>query len=48
MLLERRGDGGFARGGEPGEPDRVAALTAELLALGAAEGGVPGDVAGGG
>ena len=45
VLLERRRDRRLARRREPREPDRVAALAAELLALAAAEGRVPGDVA---
>lgn len=45
VLLEGGGDGGFARGGQAGEPDGEAALAAELVALVAGEGGVPGDVA---
>lgn len=45
VLLEGGGDGGFARGGEAGEPEGEAALGAEGCALGAGEGGVPGDVA---
>lgn len=45
VLLEGGGDGGFARGGEASEPDGEALLLAEGLALGAREGGVPGDVA---
>lgn len=45
VLLEGGGDGGFARGGEAGEPDGEALLLAEGLALGAGEGRVPGDVA---
>lgn len=46
VLLESGGDGGLSRGGEAGEPDCEAALGAELVALAAGEGGVPGDVAG--
>lgn len=46
MLLEGRGDGGLARGGETREPEGQAALLAELIALSSREGGVPGDVAG--
>lgn len=45
VLLEGGGDGGFARGGQAGEPDGEALLLAEGLALGAGEGRVPGDVA---
>lgn len=45
VLLQGGGDGGFARGGEACEPDGEALLFAEGLALGAGEGGVPGDVA---
>lgn len=44
VLLEGGGDGGFAGGGEAGEPDCEAALGAELVALAAGEGGMPGDV----
>lgn len=47
VLLQGRRDGGLARGGEAGEPEGEAALGAEGGALGAGEGGVPGDVAGG-
>jgi hypothetical protein len=44
-VLQFHGDGGFARGGEPGEPDCEAALVAEGAALGAGDGaGVVGDV----
>lgn len=46
VLLEGGGDGGFARGGEARQPDGEAALVAELVALTAGEGGMPGDVAG--
>ncbi len=45
MLLEGGGDGRLARGGQTGEPDGEATLLAELVALGALEGRVPGDVA---
>ena len=45
VLLKRSGYGGFARGGEAGEPEGEAALGAEGAALGAGEGGVPGNVA---
>lgn len=45
VLLEGRGDGRLARGREPREPDRVAALLAQSVALGAREGRMPGDVA---
>lgn len=46
VLLEGGGDGGFARGGEAGEPDGEAGLVAESGAFGVREGGVPGYVAG--
>lgn len=45
VLLEGGGDGGLARGAEAREPDGEALLLARGLALGAGEGGVPGDVA---
>lgn len=45
VLLEGGGDGGFARGGEARQPDCEAALAAQLVALAAREGGMPGDVA---
>lgn len=45
VLLEGGGDGGFARGRETGKPEGEAALLAELVALAAREGRVPGDVA---
>lgn len=45
MLLESGGHGGFARGGEAGEPNGEALLLAGFVALLAREGGVPGDVA---
>ena len=46
-LFEGYGDGGFAGGGEPGEPDCEAVLAAEGLADGGGNGaGVVGDVAG--
>ena len=45
VLLEGGGDGGLARGGEAGEPEGEAALAAELVALAAGEGRVPGDIA---
>ena len=48
MLFERRRDGRFAGRGEAGEPQREAALFAELGALGARERGVPCYVSGGG
>jgi hypothetical protein len=44
VLLERGCDGGFARGGQAREPDCEALLLAVLVALGAGEGRVPGDV----
>lgn len=44
VLLQRGGDGGFARGAEAREPEREALLSAELVALAAREGGVPGYV----
>ena len=47
VLLEGRGDGRLARRGEARQPEGDAALAAELGALGAGEGRVPGDVAGG-
>ena len=47
MLLEGCCDGGLARGGEAGEPDGEAALLAQVVALAAREGRVPGDVAAG-
>lgn len=45
VLLEGCGDGGLARGRETGQPQGEAALAVELVALGAREGRVPGDVA---
>lgn len=45
VLFQGRGDGGLARGREAREPDGEAALSAELVALVAREGRVPGDVA---
>jgi hypothetical protein len=45
VLLERRRDGRFSRRRETSEPDGEAGLLAELVALGAREGWVPGDVA---
>lgn len=45
VLLERGGDGGFARGREACQPDCEAALAAQLVALTAREGGMPSDVA---
>jgi hypothetical protein len=45
VLLQGRSDGGLARGREPREPDGEATLAAELVALVAREGGMPGDVA---
>jgi hypothetical protein len=42
VLFERGCDGGFSGGRETGEPDCEAALFAELVALVAGEGGVPG------
>lgn len=48
VLLEGGCDGGFARGGEAGEPDCEAALFAVGVAFTAGEAVVPGDVAGGG
>lgn len=45
VLLERRRDGRLSGRRETCEPDRVSALSAERLALAAAEGLVPGDVA---
>lgn len=45
VLLQGRGDGRLARSREAREPDGEAALAAELVALMAREGGVPGDVA---
>ena len=48
-LFEGYGDGGFAGGGQPGEPDCEAVLAAEGLADGGGDGaGVVGDVADGG
>lgn len=47
VLLEGRGDGGFARRGEPREPDCEAPLFAVGGAFSAGEGGVPCYVAGG-
>lgn len=45
VLLERGRDGGLARGRQAGQPDGEAALAAELIALAARQGRVPGDVA---
>lgn len=45
VLLEGGGDGRFARGGEARQPDCEATLGAQLVALAAGEGGMPGDVA---
>lgn len=45
VLLERRRDRRLARRRETSEPDRVSALSTQRLALGAAKGLVPGDVA---
>lgn len=45
MLLEGRRDGRFSGGGEPGKPDREAALLAEIVTLRARERRVPRDVA---
>jgi hypothetical protein len=45
VLLQGRGNGGLARGGEARQPDCEAALGAQLVALAAGEGGMPGDVA---
>jgi hypothetical protein len=46
-VLEFDGDGGFAGGGEAGEPDCEALLAAELVALCAGDlGWVVGDVSG--
>lgn len=45
MLLEGRGHGRLARGREAGKPQREALLLAQLVALAAREGRVPGDVA---
>lgn len=45
VLLQGGGDGGLARGGEARQPDCEAALGAQLVALAAGEGGMPGDVA---
>ena len=45
VLLESGSNGGLAGRGETGEPDGKAALAAELVALAAGEGRVPGDVA---
>lgn len=45
VLLERGGHGGLAGGGEAGQPDCEAALAAQLVALAAREGRMPGDVA---
>lgn len=46
LVLEFHGDGGFARGGEAGQPDGQAVLVAELGALVAGHGGgVVGNVA---
>lgn len=45
VLLERRGHRRLARGREAGEPQREALLLAQVVALGAREGRVPGDVA---
>lgn len=44
VLLQGGGDGGLARGGEARQPDCEAALAAQLVALAAGEGGMPGDV----
>ena len=44
VLFEGGGDGGFAGGGEAGEPDCEAGLVSEGGALGVREGGVPGYV----
>ena len=45
MLLERDGDGGFARGRQAREPEGEALLVPEGGAFGVGEGGsVPGDV----
>lgn len=46
VLLEGRGDGRLAGRGEARQPEGDAALAAELGALGAGEGRVPGNVAG--
>ena len=47
VLLEGGGDGGFARGGEAGEPDCEARLAAEGHTFGVGEGvGVPSYIAG--
>src|SRR5882724_13457167 len=44
-LLERHRDGGLARAGEPGEPDRGAAVPAQALPIGPRDGAlVPDDV----
>lgn len=45
VLLEGGGDGRLARGREARQPDGEASLAAELVALAAGEGRVPGDVA---
>ena len=47
VLFEGGGDGGFAGGGEAGEPDCEAGLAAEGGAFRVREGGVPCYVAGG-
>lgn len=47
VLLESCRDGGLARGREAGEPDGETTLAAELVALLARQGRVPGDVSGG-
>jgi len=46
VLFEGGGDGGFAGGGEAGQPDCEAGLVAERGAFGVREGGVPCYVAG--
>lgn len=45
VLLERSRDGRLAGCGQTSEPEREALLLAELIALGAGQGGVPVDVA---
>lgn len=45
MLLKGGRDSRFSRRGESGKPDCEATLLAEVIALGAREGGVPCDVA---
>jgi len=44
VLLERCGDGGFARGGQTCEPERQALLAGVSIALFAGESVMPGDI----